>query len=41
VYDYDDLAFIEWCIWTGHKVSATVEGRDELRAAPRTAGAVA
>ncbi|MFI7418448.1 hypothetical protein [Nonomuraea sp. NPDC049684] len=37
VYDYDDLALIEWCIWAGHVVPATVEERDELRAARRAA----
>ncbi|SEU46492.1 hypothetical protein SAMN05421811_12750 [Nonomuraea wenchangensis] len=37
VYDYDDLATIEWCIWAGHVVPLTPEERDELRAARRRA----
>ncbi|MFD1544932.1 hypothetical protein [Nonomuraea guangzhouensis] len=37
VYDYDDLAVIEWCIWAGHSVPTTPEDRDELRAARRAA----
>ncbi|TYB71200.1 hypothetical protein FXF51_01825 [Nonomuraea sp. PA05] len=35
VYDYGDLATIEWCIWDGQEVPATPEDRDELRAARR------
>ncbi|MEV1003455.1 hypothetical protein [Nonomuraea sp. NPDC050202] len=41
VYDYADLAFIEWCIWAGREVPATAEARDELRAARRAATAAA
>jgi hypothetical protein len=37
VYDYDDLATIEWCIWIGRPVPPTADHRDELRAARRTA----
>ncbi|NRQ34484.1 hypothetical protein HII36_21905 [Nonomuraea sp. NN258] len=37
VYDYADLAVIEWCIWDGHEIPATPEERDELRTARRTA----
>jgi hypothetical protein len=32
VYDYDDVATIEGCIWRGDPVPLTPEGRDELRA---------
>lgn len=32
VYDYDDLATIEGCIWRGDLVPATPEERDQLRA---------
>ncbi|MGR6915399.1 hypothetical protein ACU635_14235 [[Actinomadura] parvosata] len=32
VYDYDDLATIEGCIWRGDEVPLTPEARDELRA---------
>jgi hypothetical protein len=39
VYDYNDLATIEWCIWADHHVPATPEDRDELRAARRAAAA--
>jgi hypothetical protein len=39
VYDYADLALIEWCIWAGCPVPPTVEERDELRAARRAAAA--
>ncbi|MEV4079707.1 hypothetical protein AB0J43_05380 [Nonomuraea fuscirosea] len=39
VYDYADLATIEWCIWAGREVPATPEERDELRAARRRAAA--
>ncbi|MGR6921187.1 hypothetical protein ACU635_43685 [[Actinomadura] parvosata] len=39
VYDYDDLATIEWCIWAGHDIPLTVDARDELRAARRAAAA--
>ncbi|TMR88618.1 hypothetical protein [Nonomuraea basaltis] len=39
VYDYADLATIEWCIWAGHPVPATPYDRDELRAARRAAAA--
>ncbi|WP_188197262.1 hypothetical protein [Nonomuraea sp. SYSU D8015] len=37
VYDYADLALIEWCIWAGRPVPTTAEDRDELRAARRAA----
>ncbi|MEV0236917.1 hypothetical protein [Nonomuraea sp. NPDC050786] len=39
VYDYADLAFIEWCIWAGHEVPDTAAKRDELRAARRATAA--
>jgi hypothetical protein len=32
VYDYDDVATIEGCIWRGDAVPVTPEARDELRA---------
>jgi hypothetical protein len=32
VYDYDDVATIEGCIWRGDPVPPTAEARDELRA---------
>ncbi|GAA1628239.1 hypothetical protein GCM10009733_026230 [Nonomuraea maheshkhaliensis] len=32
VYDYDDVATIEGCIWRGDPVPPTPEARDELRA---------
>ncbi|WP_336214778.1 hypothetical protein [Nonomuraea sp. LPB2021202275-12-8] len=32
VYDYDDIATIEGCIWRGDPVPLTPGGRDELRA---------
>ncbi|MER7363305.1 hypothetical protein [Nonomuraea wenchangensis] len=32
VYDYDDVATIEGCIWRGDPVPPTPEDRDELRA---------
>ena len=32
VYDYDDLATIEGCIWRGDDIPSTPEARDELRA---------
>ncbi|MEQ4717887.1 hypothetical protein [Nonomuraea sp. B19D2] len=32
VYDFDDLATIEGCIWRGDDVPLTPAARDELRA---------
>ncbi|MEU7855217.1 hypothetical protein [Nonomuraea sp. NPDC049141] len=37
VYDYDDLATIEWCIWAGRPVPATPQERDQLRVTRRAA----
>ncbi|MCF6467367.1 hypothetical protein FAF44_02920 [Nonomuraea sp. MG754425] len=39
VFDFADLATIEWCIWASREVPATAEDRDELRAARRAATA--
>ncbi|MEW1843732.1 hypothetical protein AB0392_37805 [Nonomuraea angiospora] len=39
VYDFADLATIEWCIWAGHVVPVTPVARDKLRAARREAAA--
>lgn len=32
VYDYDDVATIEGCIWRGDPVPPSPDARDELRA---------
>ncbi|MEV6033592.1 hypothetical protein AB0L65_20725 [Nonomuraea sp. NPDC052116] len=32
IYDFDDLATIEGCIWRGDDVPPTPQARDELRA---------
>ncbi|WP_113705472.1 hypothetical protein [Nonomuraea lactucae] len=37
VYDYDDVATIEGCIWRGDPVPLTPEARDERRAELRRA----
>ncbi|MFC7582459.1 hypothetical protein ACFQYP_00615 [Nonomuraea antimicrobica] len=39
IYDFDDLATIEGCIWRGELVPSAPEERDELRAALARAAA--